>query len=368
MKYAYFAISLTILSFQSFAQNTVPKIPVYEVFSSSTCGPCRPSNEHLSPLFADYRDQLAIVKYQMNWPGNGDPYFSTEANGRRNLYGINSIPYFVRNAATQAYSSFDEEEIDADLAQEASMILRLKYKINADSQTIAIRAQVQALGDYSGGAHRLLIPIVERETKLNKESNGETVFHNVFKKMLPSASGQIIIGQLDSGYIFDYDSIYTFQGDYRLPNDANDPIDNASEHSVEDFDSLHVIMFMQSMEASKEIYQGVVGEQCFTWANFNRPWDSPLVAPVGTQDVNGISELQVHPNPASETLSVRFGQNRTKLSVTLYNLQGQILIAVEFQATDDLIELDIRSLPAGIYYLKVSNEFDHFLEKLVISE
>lgn len=368
MKYAYLTLSLTILSFQSFAQNTVPKIPVYEVFSSSTCGPCRPSNEHLSPLFADYRDQLAIVKYQMNWPGNGDPYFSNEANGRRNLYGINSIPYFVRNSATQAYASFDEEEIDADLAQEASMILRLRYKISADSQTIAIRAQVEALGDYSAGAHRLLVPIVERETKLNKESNGETVFHNVFKKMLPTASGQIIIGQLDSGYIFDYDSVYLFQGNYRLPNDAGDPIDNASEHSVEDFDSLHVIMFMQSMEASKEIYQGVVGEKCFSWANFKRPWDTPLVTPLGAQDVSGMNKLQVYPNPAHETLWVRLGQHHSKFSVSLYDLQGQMLIADEVQATDDLIELDIRSLPAGIYHLKVSNEFEHFLEKLVICE
>ncbi len=213
-----------------------------------------------------------------------------------------------------------------------------------------------------------MIPIVERETKLNKESNGETVFHNVFKKMLPTASGQIIIGQLDSGYIFDYDSVYIFQGNYRLPNDAGDPIDNASEHSVEDFDSLHVIIFMQSMEASKEIYQGVVGEKCFSWANFNRPWDAPLVAPLGTQEHRGLSEVQIYPNPANETLWVRLGSNQFELSVTLYDLQGQILITEEVETRDEMFALDIRSLPAGIYYLKVSNEVEHFLERFVICE
>ena len=78
------------------AQTTFPKIPVYEVFSSSTCPPCRPANEHLSPIFEQYQGQIAVVKYQMSWPGTGDPYYTSEGNSRRNYYGVTGVPAFFR--------------------------------------------------------------------------------------------------------------------------------------------------------------------------------------------------------------------------------------------------------------------------------
>ncbi len=59
---------------------TVPRVPLYEVFTSSTCGPCAPANAHMSPIFAQYTEQLAVVKYQMNWPDSGDPYFTDEGS------------------------------------------------------------------------------------------------------------------------------------------------------------------------------------------------------------------------------------------------------------------------------------------------
>lgn len=67
------------------AQNTVKRTPVYEVFSSSTCPPCKPANDHLVPIFKERKDQIAVVKYQMSWPGTGDPYYTPEGNGRRGI-------------------------------------------------------------------------------------------------------------------------------------------------------------------------------------------------------------------------------------------------------------------------------------------
>ena len=32
------------------------------------------------------------IKYQMHYPGNGDPYFTYEGLDRYNFYGINSVP------------------------------------------------------------------------------------------------------------------------------------------------------------------------------------------------------------------------------------------------------------------------------------
>jgi hypothetical protein len=47
---------------------------------------------------------------------------------------------------------------------------------------------------------------------------------------------------------------YTFKGNYRLPVNAGDPINHAQEHSVENFDNLMVVYWLQDV-VTKEVYQ-----------------------------------------------------------------------------------------------------------------
>jgi hypothetical protein len=89
--------------------------------------------------------------------------------------------------------------IDADLNTTAEMQMELRYLIDTSAQSIRVRAYIETFADFTDGAHKVYIPIVEHLTTKNKETNGETEFHNVFKKMLPAAQGEIIIGALDSG-------------------------------------------------------------------------------------------------------------------------------------------------------------------------
>ncbi|MEX2595767.1 MAG: thioredoxin family protein, partial [Salibacteraceae bacterium] len=100
-------VATLLISISLFAQDMVPKMPVYEIFSSSTCPPCRPANEHLTPLFEHYKGELAIVKYQVNWPGAGDPYFTSEVGSRRSSYSVNSVPSVFRNAEGILATNFD---------------------------------------------------------------------------------------------------------------------------------------------------------------------------------------------------------------------------------------------------------------------
>jgi hypothetical protein len=59
----------------SIASGTVDRKPLFEMFTSSTCGTCGGANENLDGILADNPDSLySLVKYQVNWPGSGDPY------------------------------------------------------------------------------------------------------------------------------------------------------------------------------------------------------------------------------------------------------------------------------------------------------
>lgn len=361
MKAQLLLICMTFSVATVVAQTTAPRIPVYEVFSSSTCAPCRPANVHLTPIFEEYRGQIAVVKYQMSWPGTGDPYYTSEGNSRRNLYGINSVPYFVRNAEATAYSSFTTASVDDDLAEEAGMRMDLRYMINADSQSIRIRARIEVLQDYNDQAQRLLIPILERITTNNVKSNGETEFHNVFKKMLPEPGGQLIIQKLQAGDTFLIDTTYVFQGDYRLPADANSPINTSTEHSVENFDSLHVVMFMQGLTSAKTIMQGAVGiNYTGDTENFFRPWGAP---PVGLADQKPATSVRIYPNPVSDQLHI---QSASAIqSYELRDLCGKLVLS-RSNVGRNTSSFDTMNLPAGLYVLKVVDLEGEVIRKVVV--
>src|SRR5690606_21998775 len=71
----------------------IPYRPLFEEFTSSTCGPCASFNNSVfNPFIQQNGDNLTLIKYQMNWPGSGDPYYTAEGGVRRTYYGVNAVP------------------------------------------------------------------------------------------------------------------------------------------------------------------------------------------------------------------------------------------------------------------------------------
>lgn len=335
-----------------FAQNTVKRTPVYEVFTSSTCPPCKPANDHLYPVFEARKDQIAVVKYQVSWPGSGDPYYTTSGNSRRNFYNVNSAPDFYDNSVKTSYSSFTTDNIDEDLNEDVGMRMDLRYMVDVASKTVSIRARIEALQEYDAGAHRLMILITEKVTENNKKTNGETEFHDVFKKMLPTSSGDFLVGALAPGDTFLYELDYTFNGDYRLPNNAGDPIDDETEHSVEDFSNLQVIMFMQSAESDKSIYQGAHGELSKSEEDFNRAWGA---WPTAVNEVVEDKSFSIFPNPTSGLVSIQSQTGAEVHSIEVYSLEGKLLVSKTINDRTN-IQFDASELSNGLYILNIKTE------------
>src|SRR5690606_12990336 len=76
----------------SIASGSTHKVPLYEKYSSSTCPPCYSFNTlYFNPFFDSYgHDKATFISYQVNWPGAGDPYYTSEVGARVNYYGINA--------------------------------------------------------------------------------------------------------------------------------------------------------------------------------------------------------------------------------------------------------------------------------------
>jgi hypothetical protein len=209
------------------------------------------------------------LKYQMSWPGDGDPYYTDEGGVRRNLYGISGVPA-TRVDGTIQYStgSITQANLDNAYAVAPKALITTTYTIDVPSQTIDVSVDVEALVNTDAGL-RLHVAVFEYLTVSNVESNGETEFEHVMKKMLPDAQGSFMPA-LAVGEHFYYDETYTFNGNYRLPNNANDLIDHAIEHSVEEFTDLGVAAWVQADGPGFEVNSpaGVAGPYTIGTASF----------------------------------------------------------------------------------------------------
>ena len=260
-------LDLTIVPLPNNAQD---RMTLVETFTSSTCGPCNSGNVHLEGLFADPQNDNKYVslKYQMNWPGNGDPYYTDEGGVRRLFYGIPGIPSSRIDGTEFMTSSITQADLLNAYAIPPLVNITTTYTIDVQSQTIDVFVDVEALVNLDAGL-RLYVGVFEYLTTNNIGSNGETQFEHVMKKMLPDAKGSMIPA-LTVGQHFNYSETYTFNGNYRLPNNANDLIDHTVEHSVEEFSDLGVATWVQSNGTQLEVNSpvGVAGLKDITVADF----------------------------------------------------------------------------------------------------
>ena len=129
--------------------------------------------------------------------------------------------------------------------------LSANYSINI--KTIDVDITIDPLENIQSNNLVLHAAIIEKTTYNNVKTNGETQFEHVVKKMLPDDNGTQI-NSLIGGQQITQNLNYIFNGNYRLPANANTPINHANEHSVEDFSNLMVVVWVQD-NVTKIVHQ-----------------------------------------------------------------------------------------------------------------
>lgn len=169
------------------AIGTAEKIPMIEHFSSSTCGPCVSVNTQMLNFCNNNPGRFTYTKYQMNWPGNGDPYYTAEGGTRRDYYGVNAVPQCFLDGEDQGYAAVQQTVFDQHAERTAFVDIRGSFVV--EGNTINIKADIIPFIDADA---RVFVSVNEKETHNNVGGNGETSFHHVFMKMLPDAQGTTV--------------------------------------------------------------------------------------------------------------------------------------------------------------------------------
>lgn len=77
------------------------------------------------------------------------------------------------------------------------------------------------------------------------------------------------------------------------------------------------------------------------------------------------STLNVYPNPASRAVSFQW-QNTENATVQLIDISGKIILSRNADIQAGSNDLDLTSIPAGVYSLQVSNDSATMIERLVV--
>ena len=327
----------TITYYLNAVSSGVQRLPMHEMFTSATCGPCAPANANLTNVLNANPNKYTLVKYQMDWPGTGDIYFTQEGGNRRYYYSVSAIPdLYVDGTNNLDAGSYSTSKLNTYYSKAAYVNLDATYSVHGTK--VYVDVTIDPKISFNSKYLRLHTVIYEKLTTGNKASNGESEFENVMMKMLPDDKGSII-QNLRKGSPHKISFSYEFTGNY----------------NVEEFSDLGVAVFLQE-NVSKEMLQS--GDATY-------------------DNATGINELKeqthllnVYPNPSADKVFVNFYlASKAAVSFTLYNTLGELVILknISEQASGILQQsFDVQALPSGLYLLEMRTSDERHTQTIVV--
>jgi len=299
----------TLIKTIEYQSVSYPVMPLFEEFTSSTCAPCASFNSQFVPWCNEHADDIILVKYQMNWPGAGDPYYTAEGGTRRSYYGINAVPDLI-GMGTNIATSISACNSVLNEAQGLTTTFDIAPTFTMDGTTINITTNIISFANTSSmKVHNI---VVEKETTGNVATNGETSFEHVMMKMFPNGNGtsQSFTSGVPVQFTYSYDMSTT---------------------NVEEFDDLLLVTFIQD-PSTKQVYQAAYGFEDADYSNEAR-LSSVTFDGVPMEDFDpDIYEYDVKlaEGTTEEPIlgSVAMDDNATRITNMAFSIPGQASIDV----------------------------------------
>jgi hypothetical protein len=255
----------------SVLEQLIQRFPLFEEFTSSTCPPCATFNNNvMNPFYNQYSQNFALIKYQMNWPGAGDPYYTAEGGVRRTYYGVNAVPsMWIEGANVGLNWGAVETAYQNAMNELAFMEIYAQHIIDEDDVTV----NATIIPHVTANNVRAHIVVVEETTYGNVGTNGETSFKHVMMKMLPNANGTLVnlVAGVPIELSYSHDMSTTF---------------------VEEMDDLLVVVFVQ--DTDKSIFQSAYSEEV---TSFILPGDANCDGLIDVLDVVATVSYALGNNP-----------------------------------------------------------------------
>jgi len=342
---------------QEFAVNVYTdapaRTPLYEVFTSSTCGPCTPGNANFHNLIDGAREsECTYIKYQQNFPGTGDPYASSQSVARRNFYAVNSIPRMEIDGGWDGNANSFTAALHNEAVANFSLV-EISSEFDKWGQAVKATVEVDAIKDMPN--MRLYAAIIETYNDKNVKTNGETEFLHVFKRFLTPVDGDPI--NIVSGTPVMKTYQVDFAGEYQLAANGQTAswININTNHDVEDFNNLRVVVWVQD-NSTLEVMNSAYATEILASANKL------------TQKV----DANVSPNPTNGITNISLDlKNAANVSVVLTNAMGQQVNSFDFgtvRAGNSTMNVNLSEYAEGVYFLNINTTEGQTTQKIIVSK
>lgn len=308
------------------AQNSAKRYILLEHFTNSRCSVCASQNPGFFNTLSNYQNDVHHVSIHPPIPYNNCVFYqanASENSARATYYNITGTPRVVRNGTqSSSASGVTPAVLNAMLGQTSSLGIVVTENSGIQRQA---NVEVLTLGDQPAGSLRLFAMIVEREVLYNAP-NGETVHHNVLRKMLtpvtgldylPAATGQSV----------------SFDFEFEVQNGWKE-------------EEIYVLAFVQNIESKEVLNSGTRFDEAITDVN------DPV-----------LSNWKLFPNPVSDVLFLQATRQETG-EFRLYDATGQLLLSRHVDEQMQL-EFNLSHYPTGFYTIHLLTPSGRFAHKVM---
>jgi len=341
----------------------------------------------------------------MDWPGNGDPYYTPEGGIRKDFYGVSYVPWLQAEGAFCATSTAAAQiALDDALAAPAFASLVAAHAINGTE--ISVDVSLLPYANYENFVVHIVV--FENVTTGNVATNGETEFHHVMMKMLPDAYGTAInvndrepfaisetfdlagtnvegFDDLGVGVVFQntvtgeiFQSIYSVEdGVFAAESRASelyadgspvagfDPdvteyiIDVPAGSSVPEvtgttMDENAIMIVENALVIPGNTYVDVFAEDLQTHTRYTLGWDMFIGV-----DEPRTTEIKTYPNPSNGILNIYGAENA---NIQVYSITGKLVTDIPAFTGH---RADFSTLPSGVYFMKIIAENNTVITKKI---
>jgi hypothetical protein len=179
-------------------------VVLLEDFANVSCNPCVISNKIIETLTNETygRSKLVAVKFPTNFPAPNDLFYLAAkgiCDARISYYNVFFAPTTVVDGIIKPVST-DSNSVKAAVDQRLQKEIKFRMFVSDNIIgtdyfiTVTIKVLNGAGLDFSNLVLHTIVTETDIEFSVPPGSNGETVFHDVTRAMLPSSSGESLNG------------------------------------------------------------------------------------------------------------------------------------------------------------------------------
>jgi hypothetical protein len=348
LKLHYLSYLTIILFITSISFSQVTRRVLFEEGTNASCGPCAANNPILEAFLLANQQNVLSIMYHASWPGV-DPMYSANPtqNTERivNYYNMGSsgVPYCNCDGVIQDIWPFSTSAFTNAMNTRLAVTSLIGITVNDQriaGDSIKSTISLNIVSNLPSGNYKLRVMAIEKKIVYSTPpgSNGETVFHTVFRRAYPNTDGVVI--PTNSG---------TYNYTYNYKREAA-WIDT----------SVYTVVFVQN-DNNKEVMNSSIS----------------TYIPSGIGNINNeipavYSLSQNYPNPFNPSTTINFSIPKSGyVTLKVFDLLGKEIATLangNAPAGNYSVEFHSGNLASGIYLYKITSGNFSDTKKLIVTK